>query len=103
MKIGKLTLVLAEPAPDRAELDRHMLAATGCSAEEVHGMLRSAAIAGFVAQSLTPFLKQPPVTSHLAAAIAAAGVGKIGREVRALYGHVLTPPREGGKGAKAKR
>lgn len=84
IRIGSSSLPAANPSA--AELDSAMLAAIGCSAEEVERLLESRAQpASFVAKALMPFLVNPPPRADLAAAIAKAGVDKVRRKARALY------------------
>ena len=84
MKIGSATYaVQAIPA----NLDEQLIAATGCDAREVAGMLADNPIAGLVANALAPFLKGKDIPSvpELAEAIADAGVSEIAPQVAALY------------------
>jgi hypothetical protein len=85
MKIGKLELELVKPE----ELDRQLLALTGCSAAEVFLQLEQAAIASSVASALRPFLQDPPPPAELAQAIADEGVVAVRALVRQLYADEL--------------
>lgn len=81
LRIGTLELELAEPE----KLDEQLIAATGCPAREVREHLTGAAVAGFVASALRPFLKEAPAPIDLANAIAGAGVLRVRAQVQALY------------------
>ena len=56
MQIGPLTLELVKPE----KLEEQLVASTGFLVAEVRDHLSRAAIAGFVASALRPFVKDPP-------------------------------------------
>lgn len=81
MKIGKTTVDLQD-RPD--DLDARLIAATGCDASEIAGMLAGNPIAGLVANALLPFLGEGSAP-ELAALIDGAGTPAIAAQVLALY------------------
>jgi len=83
IQIGERSLSTRRPK----DLNRALLAETGCDAVEFARMLGGAPLAGTIASGLLPWLAEDdrPALPVLAAEIEAAGKGEIAARVLALY------------------
>lgn len=89
VKIGRKAYDTRKPQ----DLDAAMIAATGCNAAEIAGMLAGSPLAGLVAQVLLPFIAAADRPDHaaLATAIEAAGKDVVAAQVAALFGEAAAP------------
>lgn len=83
VEIGGKTLPTRRPQ----DLDKALLAETGCNAAEFARMIGGQPLAGTVASALLPFLPEEgrPSASELAATIEAAGPAGVAAQVARLY------------------
>lgn len=86
--IGSTQLATSTP-PD---LNAQVIAATGCSADELAGIIRANPVPGLVAQALRPLLTEPIALLDLADMIAAADAVLVVPDVLALYAAPAAAP-----------
>ncbi|HVQ09526.1 MAG TPA: hypothetical protein VMS43_13930 [Allosphingosinicella sp.] len=83
VQIGDRKLATRMPT----DLDRGLLADTGCNAAEIGRIIAGNPLAGTVARALLPFLAEDgrPSLAELAGEIEAAGTGAVAAQVVGLY------------------
>src|SRR5690242_15941215 len=93
VKIGNREIATRRPQ----DLDKILLADTGCNAAEIVGMLSGSPLAHIVARALLPFMAEADRTSppELAHEIAAAGIADVAAQVAALYAEAGADDLEG--------
>ena len=74
-----------------ADLEQRLLDSVGCSAGEMRRLLAGFCLASDVAKGLAPLLTEPPSRSDLAVMIEAEGVGKVRRQLGAIYATAGNP------------
>lgn len=80
---------MAAAAPAAEDLDRHLLAAKGISAAEMHRMLGTPCLAGMVALAIAPMLAEAPPRGELAGVIMTEGLAELRSRARELYAAAL--------------